>query len=537
MKCGAEGFAMVTDYCATFDPEQNIMLAGPCVWNCGGSSHCGTVTGNYYIYKNLPLDFDICKLLKRTGVLCGRCLPEHYPLAYSYSFNCIKCQHIRWNWARYIMAAYFPLTLFYLAIIVFKINVVSSHLHALVHFSQGMSIPPLVRGMMLYATDRPRILAGMKVYFSLYGVWNLDFFRPFYTDICLGIGILPTLTLDYAIAFYPLLLMMISYLLIVLYDKNYRVFIILWRPFRALFSLFRRRNWDIRTSVIDAFSTFFFLTNIKLVGISFDLLVPTQVYHLYGDSYNYTLGLFYAPDIEYFGREHLPYAILAIAVLFGLIILPITILALYPFAFFQKFLNLLPVRWHVLHTFVDAFQGCYKDGTEPGTRDCRLVSIVYFGIRYIAFVLYGLTTDSSFFAFCAILILCGIIIVIAVQPYKKRFANHFRPNTIFFILYAIVCVVSTANQRAGVEISQNYSVFLFTIAFIIASVPLVGILLLFTHWLFMKYRHHLRWKGYKKIEGDDDEDAYCDRVMNPEAYPTIPSGRMVDCSSLSDKKE
>ena len=62
-----------------------------------------------------------------------------------------------------------------------------------------------------------------KLLMSLYAVWNLDFFRPFYSNLCLGIGILPTLALDYAVAVYPLLLVLITYILIVMYNKNYRV--------------------------------------------------------------------------------------------------------------------------------------------------------------------------------------------------------------------------------------------------------------------------------------------------------------------------
>ena len=44
-----------------------------------------------------------------------------------------------------------------------------------------------------------------KLLYSLNGIWNLDFFRLFYSDLCLGIGILPTLALDCVIAVYPLL--------------------------------------------------------------------------------------------------------------------------------------------------------------------------------------------------------------------------------------------------------------------------------------------------------------------------------------------
>ena len=97
----------------------------------------------------------------------------------------------------------------------------------------------------------------IKTTLALYGLWNFDFFRTFYSDICLGIGFLPTLALDYVIAVCPLLLMAITYLLVKLYDKNYRVIVIMWNPFRAIFFLFKE-NFDVRTSMIDSCVTFFY---------------------------------------------------------------------------------------------------------------------------------------------------------------------------------------------------------------------------------------------------------------------------------------
>ena len=125
-------------------------------------------------------------------------------------------------------------------------------------------------------------ITAANIILALYGVWNLDFFRTFYSDLCLGLDVLPTLALDYVIAVYPLLLMIITYLLVVLHDRNYRVITIMWKPFRVMCSLFRR-NWNVRTSIIDAFATFFFLSNIKFLSVSLDFLIPTQVFWLYPD--------------------------------------------------------------------------------------------------------------------------------------------------------------------------------------------------------------------------------------------------------------
>ncbi len=157
----------------------------------------------------------------------------------------------------------------------------------------------------------------------------------------------------------------------------------MWRPFKILFSLFRK-NWDIRTSVIDAFATFFLL---KFFSVSFDLLVPIPVYEFHHDHYNYAWGLYYSGDIEYFGPEHLPYGILAIVVSMVCVVFPIVILALYPFKIFQHFLNLFSFRRHRLDTLMDSFQGCYKNGTEPGTRDCRWFLSVFFILHFLIFVI------------------------------------------------------------------------------------------------------------------------------------------------------
>ena len=103
--------------------------------------------------------------------------------------------------------------------------------------------------------------------------------RSFDLGICLGIDTLQSLALDMAVGIYPLLLMVLSYFLIQLYDNNFRPIVILWKPFHRVFSLFRS-NWEIRTSIVDAFATFLLLSNVKFLSVSYDLLVPVKVFLL-----------------------------------------------------------------------------------------------------------------------------------------------------------------------------------------------------------------------------------------------------------------
>ena len=177
-------------YSATFNEDKNLteigygLLPRPVPIN---TSESGDL-----LYSELPDDIheltkETCDSLNRTGTLCGRCLPDHYPLAYSYSMACICCPNVRWNWVRYIMAAYLPLTFFCLVILFFNINTTSSHLFAMVYYCQVLTVPLWLQGVFVQSDNSPTSYT-LSVVFSFYTVWNLDFFRPFYSDISLGIG-------------------------------------------------------------------------------------------------------------------------------------------------------------------------------------------------------------------------------------------------------------------------------------------------------------------------------------------------------------
>ena len=486
ISCNGTTSSVLSGYCATWDTDRNITLTGACIYNNYGIKNI--------LYREVPpnvseLNDVMCNSWNRTGALCGKCLPHHFPLVYSYDLTCIPCPHAGWNWFRYIMAAYLPLTLFYLVIFFFKINVTSSHLLPVVVYCQSLSIQAFSRIAMIDITFNTNLLfiTAAKIIFSLYGILNLDFFRPFYSDISLGMGPLPTIALDYAIALYPLLLMIITYLLIVLYDRNYRVITVMWRPFGILFSYYRR-NWDVRTSMIDAYATFFLLSFIKFLSVSFDLLVPTHVYELHKHHYNYSLGLFYAADIEYFGSEHLPYGILAIIMCLFFVILPVTTLALYPFTFFQRFLNLFPGRWLIfICTFMDAFQGCYKDGTEPGTRDCRWFSSVNFLCRFLFFIVYAFLPNTVFFVVVNLILSNLFILIIAVQPFKSSVAHYNLLNAVFVQLFSLFYTTVLGIAVSGLYMKQLYYFFYLLSALIYPAALYYGVFCAFC-WILKFFK-------------------------------------------------
>ena len=176
-------------------------------------------------------------------------------------------------------------------------------------------------------------------------------------NICLDVSSLTVLALDYAVAIYPLLLTVLFYFLIELHARNFRIVVFLWKPFYRLLTLVRR-NWDSRTTVIDAYATFFVLSYTKIAYVSADLLIPVRAYSLNNNSARWVL--YYDATVDYLGREHLPYAILAIICLV-LLMVPTITLFLYQLSWFQKILSCLRLQSHILTALMDSFQGGYKD--------------------------------------------------------------------------------------------------------------------------------------------------------------------------------
>lgn len=476
LRCIENGRLAVLDCnCVTnFPGQERILEAGKCTFNCG---HFNKEDRFDMLYNPLPsnlkqLNKHMCgQSFNRNGTLCGKCKNGFHPLAYSYDMACVKCPNGTSNWWKYLMAAFLPLTVFYFIILLFRINITTSHFFAFVHFSQTITMPAIARATVNSTRFRPYLQATVKVMGNIYGIWNMDFFRFINYNICLGTDTLQTLALDTVVGVYPLLLILLSYALVTMYDQNYRLLIYIWRPFKIVFSRFHKK-WDIKTSLIDAFAALFFLSNVKLVSLSADLLTPVMVYQIDSTgNVTYSWRLFYDATLPYFGERHYKYGILAITVLVIDVLLPLLLLNLYPFHCFQKLLNLFPFRWYILHTFMDSFQGCYKDGTGQKSSDCRWFSSLFLVIHVSFFVAGGATQGSMFFAFAAIIEITAATLLIIVAPFKHNLKYHGKIHVLFHLLVATMSVSFLGALEAELSRNERLSAVLYT-----AMAATVGVL-------------------------------------------------------------
>lgn len=427
----------------------------------------------------------MCGNLNRDGTLCGQCKKNNSLLVYSYTVNCIECLQGRNNWWKFILAAFGPLTIFYFIVLLCKVRITPVYMYTFVFYAQAMSTPIFLHSVMIVLGHKhSHVLTGVKVVASMYGIWSLDFFRAFYDGICLDLDTLGSQALEYTIALYPLLLTIVSYLLVKLQLSQCCCIVYACRPFNFVLHAFNR-TWDTTVSLIDAYAMFFILSLTKIFYVSFDLLLPTKVYIL--DS-NGTLShewvLYFDGSKEYFGKEHLPFAVLAIVIFSIFIVLPGLVLCLFPFGFFQRFLNSLHCDATPLRLFVDKFQGFLKNGRDPGTRDYRLFSLFHIVLLALMFAVYGCTLDITYYALGAVVMIISATIYAVVQPYKSAYSHYTKINVAFFLLLALQYIMVLGSEISSVK--EHHFVWIYlSVACSLSLFPLVYFTLVVTY-MFVK---------------------------------------------------
>ena len=179
--------------------------------------------------------------------------------------------------------------------------------------------------------------------------------------------------------------------------------------------------------------TFTILSCLKVSSVSMDLLVPVTVYNI--KSKQSRLALYYDSSISYFSKEHLPYALLGVAMTLIFVIFPFIILIVYPLKVFQSYLNHLPNKWQIVaRVLLDSAQGCYKNGMELGTRDWHWYACMPYLCRFIALIIISLSSDFAVVPYLAIVFLLVAILYINVEPYKHKY-RHITTHYIISLLY------------------------------------------------------------------------------------------------------
>ena len=517
--------ALLKCYVMTFSVEGSDMLVvGRSPYGCVSYPHYDSY---YPLNSNSSKLNEVCSKYHRKGQLCSNCEEEFALPVYSYSLSCVKCRnHSAINWIKYLAVSLLPLTLFFITIMACRVRVTSGQMNAFILLSQMASFPVTTTYIFSLDKFRSTLMPLYAVAFTYYSMWNLDFFRALYHPFCLNpeTTTLQILALDYIIAVYPLVLLVVVYMLVKLYDSNCKVLVYLWRPFHRCFEHFRR-DWNIKTSLIDSFATFLLLSYVKFLSVSFQILTPVRLSNIHGKELTKQY-LYLDGTTEFFGSKHLPYAILALTVLIN--VLPLLLLCLYPCRWFQKCLNHCNFQNQILHIFMDAFQGCYKNGTN-GNYDCRWFAGLYLFLRILLIAILALTLSEFLIPLLGCTIVVLIVLTAVIQPYKASIHNRIN---IFFLLVIVFTFISL--MARGIVLSQAGQFKTLTNGMIASSlfIPLifsVGVSLykLLAHWMCVQTLYRKLCRICIKLQDEDFESLLPERMVNVE-----------ECAVLSaDSKE
>ena len=90
------------------DNGVNTTLLGTCPY--GNSQGISRTFDMSQIYE----DSRLCSFYNRKGQLCGECAENYTLPGYSYYLGCVKCNSYNNGWIKFIVAAFLPLTIFFI---------------------------------------------------------------------------------------------------------------------------------------------------------------------------------------------------------------------------------------------------------------------------------------------------------------------------------------------------------------------------------------------------------------------------------------
>ena len=446
--------------CLTHDYTTNRSIACYCAYSCiinlRNPIHTVNKTSN---------SSETCDFFKRAGPLCSECMPGYGVPLYTYSLKCVKCPHFdSLKLIRFLLTSLLPPTLLFIVITVLHVHVLHPPISVFILAAQAISTPVILQSSLSVKHSVGETF--LKFIATVYGIWNLDFFKALYNPECISpdYSTLDVYVIEGLTGLYPLFLCGLLYLLIMIRSRGYKI------ALKVHYACSRfRGTLNLRESIIGTFATLFLLSYMKIGFAACYILAITKVWSPNGRHHS---AVYIYPSMHYFTSSHALYASVTIILALLFVILPIVLLLFYPYQWFQRCLSYFHLRSLALNMVVDVFQGCYKDGTN-GTRDCRYFAALQLILRLVVPLSFTFTKEPFLSTILSSFVLAAFITAfVIVRPYKRSLYN----NTDIPILMTILCLIVAVNVSILLEV-YNYSPFDINVLGIIIVLTLITPLL------------------------------------------------------------
>ena len=360
-------------YCVTYSGQGSLFYGG-------NSPLWYKVNHTNRLYSELPsdpalLEEAMCGPYNRKGFQCSECIDGYGPAVYSLDRTCVDCSKLSTGSAicLYVLVAFVPIALCFLLVLIFRLNVTSGPMLGYVLFCQGFSVA-VAHYMYIYSFIQSHALLPFKLFLKisviLFEAWNMGFLRHLIPPFCISeklkdihvvlLNILPTT--------FPIVLVVISFVLMELYTRNCRIVKVLWKPFGIILG---KTNITSVTSdsLIRAFATFIFLSSTMSMVNVYAMTERVTIVGNNGQIYRHVL--YFDATVEYLSPANIFYLSISLLQYTIVVFLPSLLLVIYPTRVYRFCCRYISGRKQLaIMSFVEALNNCFKDGLN-GTKDYR----------------------------------------------------------------------------------------------------------------------------------------------------------------------
>ena len=417
--------------------HMSYLMMGYCAFHISDSN--GTMVAPFpYVFPEhlfegyklrLPQSVDvlnsfICNKLNREvrDNMCGRCANDTGPSVTSIGSQCVKCSTV--NILYYLLLQYLPATIIFLLVLLVRINFTAAPMAHYVLFCNGVAVffRSHIGCFATFSFTETSYRYTLRAFLTLYAIWSFD---PLYfvsPALCLSPQIedIHIPYIDTLATLYPILLLMLTYVLIELHARDFRLIVTLWKPFHG--TLVRLRNPN-NISLVQAFANMFYISYTKLLFLAYFPFLSSDFTDENGNVLSRFRVIYIDPTIPYLHHKHIYLMAFSACILIFIVIPPILILMVYSTRLCNRLRSHFSPRLNIaLLTFVNTYQGCYKDGTN-GTRDYRILS-------------------GGFLALCVLLLLVSEVLFLPVKAHVASPANGLQVAFTIYIVLSVACAVT-----------------------------------------------------------------------------------------------
>ena len=239
----AEGLAEIFEgSCATLSEQKGVLYyIGKCPFR-----HRINSTNRWL--ARLPSDPDMlddvmCGPYNRKGLLCGECFEGYGPAVYSRNLKCSNCSKLGSEYFAvplYFLLELTPIILFFIFLILFRVNITSGPLLGYLIFCQVITCLSNTNQELIdyiLSDISPLLKVLLQASLSVSQFWSMhSFFKSLIPPFCISekltgihIQLLPIIS-----ATYPVVLVIITCILMELHARYCRIIHILWKPFSII---------------------------------------------------------------------------------------------------------------------------------------------------------------------------------------------------------------------------------------------------------------------------------------------------------------